>query len=182
MADGASPGRGYGALEVYLPTSPLAPVPDTARARGPRAPMGGDVPGAGARSRTVVPRRTPRLGNVQVPARAQSLHGRPLTVLSDPHRGRGLPAWPRASASRRQLTGSGQRGGGRQLALESGLRPDPGPESVPPGSRPAKTLRRPRRIAGRARPAAVRRGVERGEPHRLRRRSLDEEHLRLQAG
>src|SRR2546426_5060477 len=182
MADGASPGRGYGALEAYLPTSPLAPVPDTARALGPRAPMGGDAPGAGARSRAVVSRRASGVGDVAARARAQHPDGRPVGVLPGPDRGRGLPAWPRASASRRQLTGSGQRGGGRQLALESGLRPDPGPESVPPGSRPAKTLRRPRRIAGRARPAAVRRGVERGEPHRLRRRSLDEEDLRLQAG
>src|SRR2546425_8683981 len=44
------------------------------------------------------------------------------------------------------------------------------------GSRPAKTLRRPRRIAGRARPAAVRRGVERGEPHHAVQQQRSEEH------
>src|SRR5881296_4350888 len=103
MADGASPRRGHDALEAYLPTSPLARVPDAARALGARASTGNDVPGTGARSRTVVPRRTPRLGYAQGLARPQSLHGRPLTVLPDPHRGHGPPSRSSASASRCEL-------------------------------------------------------------------------------
>src|SRR5439155_26490980 len=97
MADGASPGRGYGALEAYLPTSPLAPVPDTARALGARAPMGGDAPGAGARSRAVVSRRASGVGDVGARARAQHRDGRPVGVFPGPERGGGLRVLRRGS-------------------------------------------------------------------------------------